>query len=104
MQIKAFDVSKIMHLTTTDRTFSPKYQVEFTASGGFDTSIAISAPRAVRRYPGRRQRSGPTYVFVCPACQREFHHQRNDSALRRHKVDGGGWYCSGRRGHLSRVE
>lgn len=107
MKIKAFDVSKITQLSTTNRTFTPRYLVEFAASGAIDTSIPSSAPRvyrAIRRYPRRASPSGRTYVFVCPSCQREFRHQRNDPALRRHKVDTGGWYCPGRRGYLSRVE
>ena len=107
MQIKAFDVAKITQLSTTNRTFSPRYLVECSASGAVDTSIPTSAPRvhrAIRRNPGRARPSGPIYVFVCPACQREFRHQRNDPLLRRHKVDPSGSYCPGRRGYLNRTE
>lgn len=106
-QIKAFDVSKIAQLSTTDRTFTPRYRVEFSPGVAIETSIPASAPRTrqVARRSSRVQRSaGPRYVFVCPVCHREFGHQRNDPTLRRHKPGDGGWYCSGRRGYLSRVE
>lgn len=106
-QIKAFDVAKIAQMSTTDRTFTPRYRVEFSPGAAIDASILVSAPR-VRRAPRRtstvRRRTGPTYVYVCPVCHREFRHQRRDATLRRHKTGDGGWYCSGRRGHLSHVE
>ena len=106
-QIKAFDVAKISQLSTTDRSFTPRYRVEFAPGTALATPILATVPR-VRRTPARpsrvRRHSGPMYVYVCPVCNREFRHQRRDPALRRHKTGNVGWYCSGRRGHLSRVE
>jgi predicted nucleotidyltransferase component of viral defense system len=106
-QIKAFDVAKIAQVSTTDRTFTPRYRVEFSPGAAINTSILASVPRtrrAPRRTSSVRRRRGPTYVYVCTVCHREFRHQRQDSTLRRHKTGDDGWYCPGRRGYLGRVE
>jgi predicted nucleotidyltransferase component of viral defense system len=106
-QIKAFDISKIAQLSVTERTFTPRYRVEFTPGATIGPSIPSSVPRqrrAIRGSPGVLRRAGPTYIFTCPACGREFRHQRNDPSLRRHKTSADGWYCSGRRGYLNRIE
>ena len=106
-QIKRFDVAKIADVRVTDRGFAPRYQVEFTAGGSMDMVAPIitsSAAASPRRYPRSRQgASGPTYVFTCPLCGKEFRHRRNDSALRRHKMKDSEWYCAGRSGYLNRV-
>jgi len=105
-QIKAFDVAKISQLSTTDRAFTPRYRVEFSPGAALAAPMLASVPR-VRRTSTRQSRvrrhSGPTYVYSCPICNREFRHQRRDPALRRHKGNEG-WYCTGRRGYLVRVE
>ena len=107
-QIKAFDVSKISNISTTDRTFTPQYRIEFTPFGPLNTHIPVASgfarPRVTRRYRSRREHSGPTYVFTCSQCGREFRHRTNDAKLRRHKVDSGAYYCGGRRGYLRRIE
>ncbi|MGH7627600.1 MAG: nucleotidyl transferase AbiEii/AbiGii toxin family protein [Gemmatimonadaceae bacterium] len=106
-QIKAFDDAKISQLSITDQSFTPRYRVEFAPGAALTAPMLASVPR-VRRTATRpsrvRPHSGPTYVYVCPVCSREFRHQRRDPALRWHKTRDGGWYCSGRRGHLTRVE
>jgi predicted nucleotidyltransferase component of viral defense system len=106
-QIKAFDVAKISQLSTTDRSFTPRYRVEFSPGAAVAAPMLSSVPR-VRRMSTRpsrvRRHSGSTYVYVCPVCNREFRHQRRDPTLRRHKTSEAGWYCSGRGGHLVRVE
>ena len=105
-QIKAFDVAKISQLSTTDRPFTPRYRVEFSPGAALAAPMLASVPRVRRTVtrPSRvRRHSGPTYVYACPVCNREFRHERRDSTLRRHKGDGG-WYCTGRRGYLVRVE
>ena len=107
-QIKAFDVSKITNVSTTDLTFTPRYRIEFTSFGPVNTHIPVASGhtrhRTTRRYGRRRAYSGPIYVFTCTVCGREFRHRTNDGSLRRHKVESGSYYCSGRRGYLSRVE
>jgi hypothetical protein len=105
--IKAFDVTKIDEVRVSDRGFAPRYQVEFTAGGSVNIAvptITLTGSSTPRRYlRSRRGASGPTYVFTCPVCGKEFRHRRNDAALRRHKTKDGAWYCTGRRGYLNRV-
>lgn len=100
-QIKAFDVSKMSQIDQTQQTFAPRYQVEFMSSG------AILAPPLTpwhNRSIGRRPATGPTYIIVCPICDKQFRRRRHDTALRRHKAKDSDWYCSGTHGYLDRVE
>ncbi len=112
-QIKAFNVARISGIRATETPFSPRFLVELTASGPIGIPpTAIRPPRSAwpttssTRTPRRRSRgfAGPTYVFQCPLCQKEFRRASNDSTLRKHKVTGGYWDCPGRRGYLVRVE
>lgn len=102
-QIKAFDVTKILGLRTTARTFIPRYTVEFTGTGGMNTYIPVASPTRSFRRTSRRIHSGPVYVFRCPVCEKEFRHRRNDGTLRRHRMSPGGPYCPSRRGHFERA-
>jgi predicted nucleotidyltransferase component of viral defense system len=106
--IKAFNTAEMLNIRPTETSFTPRYRVEF-ASGGFApilpaaVPILHSSPFPSTSRPSRRTyRSGPTYVFACLVCGKEFRHSRNDSSLRRHKARGG-WACSGRRGYLVRM-
>lgn len=102
--IKPFSVREIVGLRVTTTPFTPRYRVEFSATGG------IAAPMIERTSSGtrsgaRRGRSGsrPKYAFRCGTCQKLFRHTTNDSSLRAHKAPEG-WRCSSRRGHLERVD
>jgi hypothetical protein len=106
--IKAFDVSKMSELRATGIPFTPRYRVEFTASGSISASPTRPRPSSpfagggrlasvVRRASGKR-RSGPAYIYECTYCGRRFEHTKCDPTLRRHKDGGGYGPCSGRRG------
>jgi hypothetical protein len=43
---------------------------------------------------------GPTYVFECPYCHKQFRRSKNDSKLGKHKTKDGYRECPGRRGYL----
>ncbi len=112
-QIKAFNVARISGVRATETSFAPRFQVELTASGPQGIPPAATRPRRsawpappTTRTQRRASRglSGPTYVFQCPVCQKEFRRSSNDPALRKHKGAGGYWDCPGRRGYLVRVE
>ncbi len=104
--IKAFDVAKISSVTTTTRTFVPRYRVEFTGSGTLNQFIPMTAAPTTRGFSrvarGAAPR-GPVYIFRCPICQKEFRRRRNDGALRRHKMSDGITYCPSHRGYLEQV-
>ncbi len=110
-QIKAFKVTEISGLRSTHTPFTPRFQIELTSSG---ESFAIAATSTVRlprshamghtRTSSPRSKTGPTYVFKCPNCGKEFRHSKNDPKLRKHKAAGGSWNCSGRRGYYLTTE
>ena len=112
-QIKAFKVLKIENLRVTDVPFVPRYRVEFTASGPLHAPPVRRTPRdavantALTRKKGRSRAlraPGPTYIFACLRCQKEFRRSRNDPGLRKHKSSTGWGDCPPGRGYLIRIE
>jgi predicted nucleotidyltransferase component of viral defense system len=110
--IKAFNVADVQNLRVTDVPFAPRYPIEFTSAGPITTPSANVRPRtssvprrsrSTRTSRSRLPKHGPVYVFQCPYCQKEFRHQKNDPALRRHKMASGYGDCPGRRGYLVRT-
>lgn len=107
---RTYKVQDIRDVRVTRDSFVPRHPIEFLSSGNI--TIRESAERATysfRRATSRSRarsyvRSGPTYVFQCNHCQKEFRHRRNDGTLRRHRLPGGYGYCGGRRGFLKRVD
>jgi hypothetical protein len=110
--IKAFTIAKMREVRSTNNAFQPRYRVEFTSSGPLSTRPA-AAPMPRVSHSGHRPRQrrrrqptafAPTYVFVCPYCQKQFRHSKNDSTLRKHKTLDRLWDCPGRRGYLISIE
>jgi predicted nucleotidyltransferase component of viral defense system len=112
MHIKAFNISKMREVRSTNIAFQPRYRVEFTSAGPL-SAPPTAAPMPQVSHSGQRPRQrrrrqptafGPTYVFLCPYCQKQFRHSKNDSRLRKHKTLDGLWDCSGRKGYLMSIE
>ena len=108
--IKAFNVAKIYDLRITDRAFHPRYNVELSpASQVLPVTVGMSGRSpSLPLFSNVRPRimsivSGPTYVFVCPICNKKFRHSKYDATLRRHKNEYG-WYCSSTRGYCVDTE
>lgn len=107
--IKAFNTAMMRNVRTTNRSFEPRYFVEFAAGGSLEISRSI-APVGRGTLTGvstrrpRRSASGygPKYIFQCPHCQKRFTHSSNDSSLRKHKGKGS-WDCPGGTGYLITV-
>jgi predicted nucleotidyltransferase component of viral defense system len=100
-QHRSYRIERIRGARTTQRTFTPRYAVELTPTGPISIpptshTARMAAPRAVARVRTSRH-SGPTYVYQCGLCSKQFEHSKRDSSLRRHK-DTNGWPCSGRHG------
>lgn len=110
--IKAFNTANMSDIRSTNISFQPRYRVELTSHGPISAPVAAApirrsfpaAPRPTRRASQTRSSYGPTYVFQCPHCQKEFRHSKNDSALRKHKAPYGYGNCPGRKGYLLRIE
>jgi predicted nucleotidyltransferase component of viral defense system len=99
--VKDFNVAKINSLRVTNQSFDPRDQIKLSSS--FPIRPVTTASGRTRSFgPSvrrRSSRSGVTYIFQCPVCQKRFRHSKNDAALRKHK-NSSGWDCSGRHGYL----
>jgi uncharacterized C2H2 Zn-finger protein len=109
-QMKSFIVTEISGLKSTHTAFTPRFPIELVASGTLAipaTSVAHHlrpfAPTSKVASYGQK-RTGPTYVFRCPNCGKEFRHAKNDSSLRKHKDASGYLVCPGRRGYFIRTD
>lgn len=92
---RSYRVDRIRGARTTQRTFAPRYAVELTPTGPISAPLISHTPRITA--PQASGHSGPTYVYECSRCNKQFEHSKRDSALRAHK-DKNGWPCSGRHG------
>lgn len=109
-QMKSFIVAEISGLKSTHTAFTPRFPIELVASG----TLAIPATSVANRSTSFTQmpkvashgqkRTGPTYLFRCPNCGKEFRHSKNDSSLRKHKDAGGYLVCPSRRGYYIRTD
>jgi predicted nucleotidyltransferase component of viral defense system len=104
-QPRSFLIDGILGVSVTQRTFVPRYPVELTPTGpvAIPQSFSIAASRAPRRPMRRAVRTGPTYIYRCPVCSKEFSRKTHDSALRPHK-NKSGWDCYGRHGMYVRTK
>jgi hypothetical protein len=112
-QIKAFKIAEMLSVSSTRAPFTPRFQIELATAGEPVPMAATSTRSLPASYPatyiGRpstrlQQKTGPTYIFRCYDCGKEFRHSRNDPTLRKHKAQGGGWDCPGRRGYYVRTD
>ena len=108
-QARSFRLDRILGVTSTQRSFSPRYPIELTPFGVQPipaASRAASFP-AVRRLPTGRARArpatGPTYVYRCTVCHRQFERKTHVGNLRPHK-NRAGRDCYGRHGTYVRTK
>ena len=105
-QDRSYRVDQIQGARVSGRSFTPRYVVELTPM----TSLATIPGTARRATDGGGARSsggysgrlgapatGPTYVFRCTVCGREFERKTYDGKLRAHKNRAGA-DCYGRLG------
>ena|ERR1041385_2177456 len=106
--IKAFKISEMVGVQSISRGFTPRYRVELS-EGSISIPPVASLPRSyptiMRLTSARRSASktGRTYVFECPYCNKRFRRQKYDSTLRPHKTKDG-WNCPGRHAYLVDTE
>lgn len=112
--IKAFNVANMSAVKATSLSFVPRYRIELTSRGALSIPMAAAASAGASSYrtPSSRtlrprassHKTGITYVFQCPYCQKEFRHSTNDGTLRKHKGADGYWDCPSRQGYLVRTD
>lgn len=102
---RSFRVDRILGVTATQRTFVPRYPVELTPTGpiSIPQNFSIAATRAPRRPMRRAVSTGPTYIFRCPVCGKQFSRKEYDATLRTHK-NKSGWDCYGSYGIYVRTK
>jgi predicted nucleotidyltransferase component of viral defense system/transposase-like protein len=111
-QSRSYLVNNIIDITITQRSFAPRFAIELTALG--PQSIPVTSPASssfsslslptIRRAPARRvSSSGPTYVYRCTGCHRQFERKTHDSTLKPHK-NKAGRDCYGRHGAYVRTK
>ena len=99
---RAYRVDRIESAEVTTHPFTPRFVVEFPASG------MVPAPPSPRRHVSRSARVRRTnrrrYVVQCSVCGKRFRRVQRDTRLRPYKDPGGRWNCSGRSGYVERVD
>lgn len=94
-EARSYRLDRILSARATQRAFVPRYPVELTptgplsipdkethssGTGGFGGGFRLPRPRA------QAYRTGPTYVFRCTVCGKEFQRKTYDGTLRAHKI------------------
>ena len=110
-EARSYRLDRIFSARATQRAFSPRYPVELTPTGplsiparetrasGSVFGTGFGRPRARVQTP----RTGPTYVFRCTVCGKEFERKSYDGSLRTHK-NRSGQDCYGRLGTYVRTK
>jgi hypothetical protein len=101
---RSYRVDRITGASATNLTFVPRYAIELTPEGvvrdapsSARIALAETFRRPTRSIRASSWRSGPTYVYECPYCEKRFYRKRQNSILNLHK-DRDGNPCSGRSG------
>lgn len=113
-EARSYRVDRIQGVEATSTPFTPRYQIEFSATGSLAAppyALRNASPRTVpsarpRPPSGLRQPRIPhapqgRHLVQCPYCQKKFKRDTPDTRLNPHKRPGGG-FCSGRYGNLLR--
>ncbi|MEI6492537.1 MAG: nucleotidyl transferase AbiEii/AbiGii toxin family protein [Verrucomicrobiota bacterium] len=110
-ETRTYRIDRIQSVKVTNTPFKPVFRVELGASGQVSipqlSHIGTKAPLATRSASPRSRvfssGHGPTYVFKCGACGREFKRKSMNNTLKPHKGRGG-WNCNSMFGHFVRTE
>ena len=102
---RSYRVDQISGASTTNQTFTPRYEVELTPQGPITIQPTAGreiglAPR-VRSTRVTRRHSDLQYVYGCSYCGKKFYRKTHTSHLNPHK-DKNGYRCSGR--HANFIE
>jgi WYL domain-containing protein/nucleotidyltransferase AbiEii toxin of type IV toxin-antitoxin system len=105
-EARSYRLDRILSARATDRTFVARYPVELTPAGPLsipDKETRSTGGSAWGGVPSARTRTGPTYIYRCTVCGREFERKTQDGTLRAHK-NRAGYDCYGRTGIYVRTK
>jgi predicted nucleotidyltransferase component of viral defense system len=100
-ETRSFRTDRIISATITQRTFTPRYSIDFIPEGPVRLSVkqtttrSLNVPRRQTRIS--KSRGGPKYVFTCSICGKSFTRSTHNSRLNPHK-NKQGMPCYGRTG------
>jgi predicted nucleotidyltransferase component of viral defense system len=109
---RAYRVDRIQSIEVSKTTFVPRYQIELTPAGPITAPTAqrLAAPRqAAKLLPKAavggftKAQTGPTYVFKCPSCGKQYRRKTYDATLPHHKSKSD-FQCYGGYGTLMKTE
>jgi hypothetical protein len=100
-EVRSYRLDRIQGVEVSDEVFVPVYAIELTA--GETGAIPPTSPDRLHwgHMPATmtRAHTGPSYLYQCPMCQKEFRHKTPNPKLNPHKTEHG-WPCSSRHGYL----
>lgn len=96
-----FDRIESIELTTI--AFVPRHRIEITSSGTVSIHQLTRSTHSFKTSGRTRNSHGPTYVFQCTRCGKQFRRKEHNSTLKEHKKAGGGT-CHGSYGRYLRRE
>ncbi len=107
---RSYRVDRIESAEATNRPFTPRYAIELNVTGpvsapplirakteGFLSLRPLGSGMHTSRTRKKHSSTGPTYIFQCPVCGKQFTRKSYDSVLNPHKGKGG-YPCPGRTG------
>ena len=105
-QPRSYRVDNILGAAVTQRNFTPRYPIELTPTASqiispMGSNAGIAPLRRASSFGGVS--TGPSYVYRCSVCGREFARKTHDATLRPHK-NKGGYDCYGRYGIYARTK
>ncbi len=106
---RGYRVDRIESIKVTTRTFKPRFEIEFGATGGIHAkpterksgSASIGSYARPQRSASRARVNpyGMKYVFQCGMCMKKFTKSSNNASLRAH-MNSLGMQCTGRQGYF----
>ena len=109
---RTYRVDRIQAIEVSRSPFSPRYLIELTPAGPLQArqirnTSSQSGATGLRSVTTKKRNtlgtSGPTYVFKCPSCGKQFRRKSYDAALPIHKTKNG-FQCHGSFGSLIRTD
>jgi hypothetical protein len=112
---RTYRVDQIQGIEVSKTTFNPQYQIELTPTGppaappvqrhaaprqSINSRPKVSVGRVTKALTGQ---TGPTYVFKCPSCGKQFRRKTYDATLPSHK-NKNGFQCFGGFSSLVKTE
>ncbi|MBU8764158.1 nucleotidyl transferase AbiEii/AbiGii toxin family protein [Micrococcus luteus] len=115
--VKSFMHTKIDSIELTDIKFQPRFEVEISKAGEYQDNTYFGRSRTTKpklkrtlgkqilvrnRSSRAKVASGPTFIYKCSYCNKEFRRKTHNGSLNSHK-DKYGNKCYGKRGFFIRT-